>query len=86
MEIKEQISNFKSMVKGKMIDLPEVSKVQNRNIENEDLQDRLVSIPCDYNVEFPNEQYDDIFLFAVIHQESQINVNRFMEKRKLKKV
>ena len=66
-------------VKGKMIDLPEVSKIQNKNIENENLQDRLVSIPCDYNTDFPNEQYDDIFLFAVIHQEPQKNVKRLFD-------
>lgn len=66
-------------VKGKMIDLPEVSKIQSRNIANENLQDRLISISCDYNVGIPNEQYDDIFLFAVIHQELQNNVKKLFD-------
>lgn len=67
-------------VKGKMIDLPQVSKIQNRNIENENLQDRLVSISCNYNEELPKESYDDVFLFAVIHQEPTENVKKLLDK------
>lgn len=63
---------------GKMIDLPEISKIQNRNIEKENLQDRLVSEAYDYNDDFPKEQYDDVFLFAVVHQESKENVKKLL--------
>lgn len=66
-------------VTGKMIDLPQVSKIQNRNIESENLQDRLISIPFDYNKSFPDENYDVVFLFAVIHQESYENVKRLLD-------
>ena len=44
-----------------MIDLPQVSKIQNKNINKENLQERLVSVECDYNIDFPNELYDDVF-------------------------
>lgn len=64
---------------GKMIDLPQVSKIQKRNIETEHLQDRLISIPCDYNENFPKENYDDVFLFAVVHQESEKNVKSLLD-------
>lgn len=69
---------FKS-VRGKMIDLPQVSKIQNRNIEREHLKDRLISVPCDYNRDFPKESYDDIFLFAVVHQEPKENVKKLLD-------
>ena len=66
-------------VKGKMIDLPQVSKIQNKNIEKENLSDRLVSISCDYNNDFPIGNYDDVFLFAVIHQEPIENVRKLLD-------
>lgn len=65
-------------VTGKMIDLPEISKIQKKNIIKENLQARLSSISCDYNKEFPVENYDDIFLFAVVHQEPEENVKRLL--------
>ena len=65
-------------VKGKMIDLPQVSKIQNKNIEKEELKDRLVSVSCDYNIDFPKEKYDDIFLFAVVHQEPEESVRKLL--------
>ena len=73
------VANEYKSVTGKMIDLPQVSKIQNRNIECEHLQDRLISIPCDYNKGLPEEYYDDVFLFAVIHQESCENVKRLLD-------
>lgn len=66
-------------VKGKMIDLPQVSKIQNKNIEKEHLTERLVSISCDYNNDFPKDKYDDVFLFAVVHQESKDNVIKLLD-------
>lgn len=73
------VSKEYKSVKGKMIDLPQVSKIQNRNIQKEHLQDRLISIACDYNYNFPQEHYDDVFLFAVIHQEPKENVRKLLE-------
>lgn len=69
---------YKTVV-GKMIDLPQVSKIQNRNIEKEDLQSRIKSVSCNYNNDFPKEKYDDIFLFAVIHQEPKENVKKLLD-------
>lgn len=68
---------YKSVV-GTMIDLPQVSKIQNRNIEKENLQNRLKSVSCDYNNNFPTGAYDDVFLFAVVHQEPKENVKRLL--------
>ena len=73
------VSKKYQSIKGKMIDLPQVSKIQNRNIEKEDLKDRLISISCDYNIDFPKENYDDIFLFAVVHQEPEENVKKLLD-------
>lgn len=69
---------YKSVI-GTMIDLPQVSKIQNRNIEKENLQDRLKSISCDYNNDFPDGVYDDVFLFAVVHQEPKENLKRLLD-------
>lgn len=66
-------------VRGKMIDLPQISKIQNSNIEKENLMNRLVSISCDYNNDFPQEKYDDVFLFAVVHQEPIENVRKLLD-------
>lgn len=70
---------YKSVV-GTMIDLPQVSQIQNRNIEKENLQDRLKSVSCDYNNNFPNGVYDDVFLFAIVHQESKENLKSLLDK------
>lgn len=72
------VSKKYKSVTGTMIDLPQVSKIQNRNIEKENLQDRLKSVSCDYNNDFPNRFYDDIFLFAVVHQEPEENLKRLL--------
>lgn len=64
---------------GKMIDLPQISKIQNKNIQKEGLQDRLSSVSCDYNSDFPMGSYEDVFLFAVIHQEPKENISRLLD-------
>mgnify|MGYP005783048037 CR=1 FL=1 len=69
---------YKSVV-GTMIDLPQISKIQNRNIKKENLQDRLKSISCDYNNDFPTGAYDDVFLFAIVHQEPKENLKRLLD-------
>lgn len=66
-------------VKGKMIDLPEIVKIQNKKIEKEQLQERIVSEECNYNISFPIEKYDDVFLFAVVHQEPKENLNKLLD-------
>lgn len=63
---------------GKMIDLPQMVKIQNERIEKEQLKERIISEECNYNVDFPKEQYDDVFLFAVVHQEPEENLNKLL--------
>lgn len=65
-------------VTGKMIDLPQMVKIQNKRIEREQLKARIISEECNYNVDFPKEKYDDVFLFAVAHQESEENLNKLL--------
>ncbi|MBP3708142.1 MAG: methyltransferase domain-containing protein [Clostridia bacterium] len=72
------VSKKYKSVTGTMIDLPQVSKIQNRNIEKEKLQDRLKSVSCDYNKDFPDGFYDAVFLFAVVHQEPDGNLKRLL--------
>lgn len=69
---------YKSVI-GKMIDLPHVSKIQNSNIKKEHLKDRLISVAYDYNDNFPKEPFDDVFLFAVVHQEPKENVQKLLD-------
>ncbi len=66
-------------VTGKMIDLPEMVKIQNKRINQEGLQGRMISESYDYNSNFPTENYEDVFLFAVIHQEPENNVKKLLE-------
>lgn len=66
-------------IKGKMIDLPEIVKIQNKKIEKEQLQERIISEECNYNISFPIEKYDDVFLFAVVHQEPKENLNKLLD-------
>lgn len=65
-------------VTGKMLDLPAMSKLQNDRIKENNLQNRLVSEECDYNSNFPTEKYDDVFLFAVVHQEHEENLKKLI--------
>lgn len=44
------IANKYKTVTGKMIDLPEMVKIQNKRIEKENLKARLLSEECDYNI------------------------------------
>lgn len=72
------IANKYKTVTGKMVDLPEMVKIQNKRIEKESLKARLLSEECDYNSSFPTEKYDDVFLFAVVHQEPKENLEKLL--------
>lgn len=65
-------------VKGKMIDLLRMVKIENIKIEEEQLQERIIAEECNYNISFPTEKYDDVFLFAVAHQEPEGNLNKLL--------
>lgn len=66
-------------VTGKMIDLPQMVKLQNKKIEKEKLEAQIISEECNYNEKFSTEKYDDVFLFAVVHQESKENLNGLLK-------
>ena len=62
-----------------MIDLPQMVKLQNKKIEKEKLEAQIISEECNYNERFPREKQDDVFLFAVVHQESKENLNKLLK-------
>ena len=66
-------------VTAKMIDLPEMVKIQNKRIYQEGLEDRLTSEIYDYNINFPTGNYDDVFLFAVVHQEPEEHIRKLLD-------
>ncbi len=66
-------------VTGKMIDLPEMVKIQNKKIKKAELQLQITAEECNYNEKFPAEKYDDVFLFAVVHQESKENLDKLLK-------
>ena len=66
-------------VTAKMIDLPEMVKIQNKRIHQEGLEDRLTSEIYDYNINFPTGNYDDVFLFAVVHQEPEEHIRKLLD-------
>lgn len=66
-------------VTGKMIDLPQMVKLQNKKIEKEKLELQITAEECNYNKKFPNEKFDDVFLFAVAHQEPKENLNKLLK-------
>ena len=63
----------------KMIDLPEMVKIQNKRIHQEGLENRITSEIYDYNISFPTGNYDDVFLFAVVHQEPKEHVKKLLD-------
>lgn len=66
-------------VKGKMIDLPKIVGMQKERIKKEGISDRIEAESCDYNIKFPKEKYDDIFLFAIAHQEPEENLDKLLQ-------
>ena len=66
-------------VTAKMVDLPEMVKIQNKRIHQEGLEERLTSEIYDYNINFPTGNYDDVFLFAVVHQEPEEHIRKLLD-------
>lgn len=61
-------------ITGKMIDLEEMIKIEKKKIKKENLSDRIICETKNYNQDFPNDKFDDVFLFAIIHQEPKENL------------
>lgn len=74
------IANLDKTVTGKMIDLSEMVKIQKKKIEKYQLTTRISTEVGDYNQDLPSTPYDNIFLFAVIHQEPIENVEKLLKK------
>lgn len=67
--------------KGVMLDLPAVSKIIQQNIIDSNLEERFNVLEGNYNdTLIVKEKFDDIFLFAVAHQENDENLNKLLEK------
>ena len=63
---------------GVLIDLPSVVKITKEYIQKESLEDRFKTIACDYNLSIPEDIFDDVFAFAIIHQENVKTLNSLL--------
>ena len=80
----EQAENFIQEMKANAI--PQAEYITNKyNFENHNILDigagagtYLITLPYDYNNDFPNGLYADVFLFAVVHQEPKENLKRLL--------
>lgn len=66
--------------KGVLFDLPAVSEIICDNIVKNELSNRFSVISGDYNVSLPDGSFDDIFLFAVAHQEDDKNIESLLTR------
>jgi SAM-dependent methyltransferase len=67
-------------VKINVFDLPMVTKILAENIKNEKLENQIQIVEGDYKKNLPNENYDAIFLFAIIHQDEEKEINNLVKQ------
>lgn len=65
---------------GVLMDLPAVCDIIDSNLAEHKLTERFVTFPKDYNEEIAKGQYDDVFMFAVAHQENDKNLQNLLER------
>lgn len=68
-----------STAQGVVFDLPIAAQVINENVSASGLNKNLRVIAGNYKTDLPNEQFDDAFLFAVIHQESTEDAKKLLK-------
>jgi SAM-dependent methyltransferase len=63
-----------------LFELPEVVPVTMKYVEASSVSERLDVMPGDYHRQLPEGVFDDIFLFAVIHQEAKEKALALLQK------
>ena len=53
-----------------LLDLPDVVPITEEYVEKSEVAKQIQVVPANYHDGLPLEQFDDLFMFAVIHQES----------------
>jgi len=76
------IGNRYETSSGTIFDLPGVIPITNEYIEKENLSGRFSCEAGDYHKNFPEGKFDDILLFAVVHQESEIQLEKLLSNAK----
>jgi SAM-dependent methyltransferase len=74
------VANKYPSVKGIMIDMPKVTEIIQKNITQSLLENQFEVKAENYNNRLPDGQFDDIFLFAVAHQENDDSLNALLKK------
>lgn len=69
-----------SSVRVRAFDFPMVTKILAKNIKHERLEERIQITEGDYRINLPNEDYDAIFLFAIIHQDEEEEINHLLDR------
>lgn len=72
------IGNRYETSSGIVFDLPGVIPITNEYLEKENLSERFKCDGGDYHKNFPEGKYDDILLFAVVHQESKTQLEKLL--------
>lgn len=67
-------------VTGEMLDLPAIANKLKEHIQIEGLQDRILVEEGNYRRGLPKGSFNDIFLFAVVHQENEENLRRLLQQ------
>lgn len=67
--------------KGILMDLPAVCEIISKNIQTNELKERFQVVSGDYNNGIVDgKEFDDIFLFAVAHQENDTNLKILLKR------
>lgn len=65
---------------GTLLELSGVVPITKEYISNANLDSRFTVETGDFNITLPEGTFTDVFLFAIIHQESQISLNNLLSK------
>lgn len=65
---------------GVAFDLPIAISIIEENIKKENLNCQITAIPGNYKTYLPEGPFDDALLFAVVHQENEVEVNKLLKK------
>ena len=68
---------------GVLVELPGVAEITHEYLNISNARERFSVLAGDYHVDLPDEQFDDVFMFAVAHQESCECLGTLLKRVKL---